>query len=50
MRTFYDAEQSRTQGKFSRLPRRQSVAVIALLSVSCWGAVISSIIAIADAL
>jgi hypothetical protein len=57
MRTFHTlnriashAEQNRAQDQFSRLPPRQSVAVIALLSVFCWGAVISSVIAIADAL
>jgi hypothetical protein len=50
MRTFHHAEQNRAQDQFSRLPPRQSVAVIALLSVFCWGAVISSVIAMADAL
>lgn len=52
MRSFHDAEHNRYpfRGEAARLPRAQSVAVIALLSALSWGAVISLVFAVMHAL
>src|SRR5690348_9069518 len=52
MRAFHDAKHSRYpfREEAARLPRGQSVAVIALLSALSWAAVVSLVFAVVDAL